>query len=145
MGLTAVQAAGYAFDHRTAAASGNDPLSAVRVDEDLQVTAAFAPRTYRVAWASANVPTTMLPGETRSNMSFTIRDESNWTWPSAGSRSVRLSYHWTSSANGTVTEGLRTLLPRNVPPAARYNLARASRLPAWPVTTAWRGTWLRRR
>ncbi len=54
----------------------------------------------------------------QSGVPMVLVNTSNFTWPTGGANPIRLSYHWWSlTTNGTVLwEGLRTVLPADVPP-----------------------------
>ncbi|MBC7233440.1 MAG: hypothetical protein H5T68_09415 [Chloroflexi bacterium] len=98
------------------------------------------PRTYRVTWLSFSMPVTMMPNETVTNTTITIRNDSNWTWPYTGTNRVRLSYHWLDSTGKTVSwDGLRTALPYDLRPGQQIELSARCKAPNTPgiYTLVW--------
>jgi|GEM_PF-1634900 len=73
---------------------------------------------YVVAYVSHNTPTTLLMSRSTA-VQVTIRNTSNWTWPSAGNNPVHLGYHWYTKDGRDLPPSLwtdnRTALPYDLP------------------------------
>ncbi len=83
------------------------------------------PSRYAVAYLSHNSPTKLQMARPMV-VQVTIRNTSNWTWPSAGSNPVHLGYHWYTKDGREVPPNLwadnRTALPYDLPPGQSVTL-----------------------
>ena len=62
-------------------------------------------------------------------VSVEIQNTSRIVWPSSGTRSVQLSYHWRSEGGEVLAEGLRTRLPEDLGPGESVVLRGVLRAP----------------
>jgi hypothetical protein len=71
---------------------------------------------YRIGWVSGAIPAE-LPAGRLLHLEGVVRNDSAAIWRARGATRVALAYHWRDPAGEVVTwEGLRSFLPRDVPP-----------------------------
>lgn len=77
-------------------------------------------------------PETAKAGET-VKVPITVKNTSNFVWSSEGAKPEHLAYHWLDSNNQVVVfDGLRTVLPKNVPPQGSVKLEAEVKVPDKP-------------
>jgi hypothetical protein len=76
------------------------------------------------------MPTGIAPG-LRASFDVDVHNKGARPWPASGWQNVALSYHWFDAATGAliVYDGLRTLLPNDMPPGATARLRATVKAP----------------
>jgi len=94
-----------------------------------------APAPYGVDWERYVYPATLQRNQTYE-AEVTVINTGTLTWPAGGPNPVRLSYHWmrgdytaVTSTQAVVWDGIRTPLPRDVPPGESITLRMPIRTP----------------
>ncbi len=80
---------------------------------------------YLVAWLAVDVPGRMEARGQATTLQVTVRNEGRLSWEHSGDQAVRLGHRWID-AQGSVLEGPRTDLPRDVAPGETLTLSGVS-------------------
>ncbi|MBI2774120.1 MAG: S8 family serine peptidase [Chloroflexi bacterium] len=84
--------------------------------------------------APATAGTASFDASTTAPLGATVTNTGVTTWPAGGANPVRLSYHWLRDGQVVVWDGLRALLPADVPPGGKATLALPVMTPERPGT-----------
>ncbi len=87
---------------------------------------------YQLRWGRIRAPAQVAAGE-HFTLDLRLWNTSEHPWPAEGATRVNLSYHWLGPAGERrVWDGLRTGLPRDVPPGGQVRVELRVRAPAEP-------------